>query len=40
MKCLWIFELSKAKNDPFFHDYPEYASFTGSQVLQPLKRPI
>ena len=26
-------ELSKAKNDPFFHDYPEYASFIcGSQV--------
>ena len=26
-------ELSKAKNDPFFHDYPEYGSFIcGSQV--------
>ncbi|AAV61500.1 hypothetical protein EFM37_09025 [Streptococcus thermophilus] len=26
-------ELSKAKNDPFFYDYPEYGSFIcGSQV--------
>ena len=42
MRCLWIFELSKAKKDPFFHDYPEYGSFIcGSQVqLDVSKRPI
>lgn len=35
-------ELSKAKNDPFFHDYPEYGSFIcGSQVqLDVSKHPI
>ncbi len=26
MFMILLFELSKAKNDPFFHDYPEYAS--------------
>ena len=32
-------ELSKAKNDPFFHDYPEYASFIcGSQVQLDLSK--